>query len=262
VTSKQLSDAAIKLLSKAENVDGRFFMWLHYFDPHQQYMPHEGAPDFSERGRRGGATKAAYDAEVWFTDKHIGRVLDFVENSSWGDRTAVVVTADHGEAFDEHGMSFHGGELWESLVRVPLLIYVPGMPAHHVPVKRSHIDLVPTMLDVMHIPVPGPTEVSGRSMLEDLASTDGFEERDVYIDMPPGPFTGMRHALITGSTPGRKHIHLGGPQFQLFDLTTDPEEQEDLARDKATVGPVIARFQEYRARLKEIEVKAEAATVK
>jgi choline-sulfatase len=264
VTSSELSDAALRLLSNARNTSGRFFMWLHYFDPHEQYMPHEGVPTEISLGATGptALAKAAYDGEVWFTDKHVGRVLDYIASpaaSPWGAKTAIVVTSDHGEAFDDHNMNWHGGEIWECLVRVPLVIYVPGLPPHHVPVKRSQVDLVPTLLDVMGLRESAPGELSGRSMMTDLteglATGAGFEERDVYIDMPVGPYTGMRHALIAGPTPGTKLYHFGGDQFALFDLGADPDEKDDLAQsDPEKLREMLHLFTEKRATLKEIAV--------
>ncbi len=249
VTSKDLSDAAIRLLRKPESTSKRFFLWIHYFDPHEQYMPHDDAPDF------GAGNKAAYDAEVWFTDKHVGRVLDYIASQPWGAKTAVIVTADHGEAFGEHNMHWHGYELWEPLVRVPFVVYVPGVPPHHVPVKRSHVDFVPTVLDLMSAWRPADGELSGESMIDDVIGGRPFVERDVYIDMPIGPFTPMRHALIHGTTPGMKLIHLDSGQFQLFDLAADPDEKEDLSADKAKLDPMVELFRAKRGGLKEIDVK-------
>jgi len=255
VTSKELSDAAIRILKKHDNTDGRFFLWLHYFDPHEQYQPHPDAPSF------GFGDKAAYDGEVWFTDKHVGRVLDFIESQPWSAKTAIVITADHGETFGEHDMRQHGYELWEPLVHVPFVVYVPGVASHRVPVKRSHIDFVPTILDLMSVPQPQDGELSGESMIDDVmaASDDGgthvYPERDVYIDMPIGPFTQMRHALIHGETPGLKLIHLDSGAFQLFDLARDPGEKEDLSGDKEKLGEMVTLFQEKRGSLKEIDVK-------
>ena len=234
-------------------------MWVHYFDPHEQYMPHPDAPPEIAAGadspdRR---TKAAYDGEVWFTDHHVGRLLDFVDGQAWGGDTAVVVTSDHGEAFGDHGMSFHGGELWESLVRVPLVVYFPGVRPHHVPVKRSHIDLVPTLLDLLGVAAPPEGELSGRSMLSDLLAKQGssFDERDVYIDMPIGPYTGQRRALITGPTPGLKLYNMGPNQFALFDLDKDPGETEDIVlADRDRFRELVGRFEETRGRLKEFAV--------
>lgn len=263
VTSKELADAAIRLLSKSESTRKRFFMWVHFFDPHAQYSPHAGAPDFlgDERGPTALA-KAAYDGEVWFTDKHVGRVLDHIADQPWAARTAIVVTADHGEAFNEHGMSFHGIELWESLVHVPLLVFVPGVPPHHVPVKRGHIDVAPTLLALMRVPAEG-ARLRGVSLVPDLLATDEGEyvERDVYFDMPAGPYNLMRRGLLTGTTPGKKLIHFGANQYQLFDLATDPGEKDDLSPDPSALAPAQAAFQALRGGLEEIEVKPESANL-
>jgi choline-sulfatase len=259
ITSAELSDAALRLLKNPQNTGRRFFAWFHYFDPHEQYMKHDDAPDFLGDGRGAvAAYRALYDGEVWFTDKNLGRVIDYVESQPWGKRTAFIVTADHGEAFGEHDMSWHGMELWEMLVRVPLLVYVPGVTPHHVPNKRSAIDLVPTILDLYGEPQPPEGELSGRSMIGDILGKPPYEERDVYIDMPAGPYNGMRKAFITGKTPGMKLIYFGGRSYQLYDLAADPGEKNDLASDKNKLGPIVTAFETMRAGIKEIEVKPES----
>ena len=261
-TSDAISNAVLKMLQKPESTSGRFFLWVHYFDPHDQYEAHEGAPNFTPPGAGVVArSRAAYDGEIWFTDRELGRVIDAIQSADYGKKTAIVVTSDHGEAFYEHGMSYHGGELWEPLVRVPLLVYVPGVKPHRIPVKRSHIDLVPTLLDILRVPQPGDDELSGQSMigdiLDDAPEPDGgapaYPERDVYIDMPVGPYTGMRRAIIHGPTPGMKLIHFGGNSYSLFDLAADPGETTDLARDKDRFKPVFAAFQAKRGSLHEVE---------
>jgi arylsulfatase A-like enzyme len=252
VTSKEVSDVAIRMMKKPENVGRRFFAWFHYFDPHEQYMPHDDAPSF------GTGNKAAYDGEVWFTDKHIGRLLDYVASQPWGARTAIVVTADHGETFGEHNMRWHGYELWEPLVHVPFFIYVPGVAPSRVPVKRSHVDFVPTLLDVLGIAQPAAGELSGVSDAPDLVSHGVYDERDVMLDMPPGPFTGMRQGLIHGATPGMKLIRFESGAYSLFDLVNDPDEKEDLASDKERLAPMVDLFLAKRAGLAEIVVKADA----
>ena len=94
-------------------------------------------------------------------------------------------------------------------------------------------------------------------MMDDLtaAPSGPYEERDVYLDMPDGPYTHMRRGLLHGTTPGMKLIHFGGKQYQLYDLGTDPGETKDLAGDPARLGPMIELLQAKRATLKEIYVK-------
>jgi arylsulfatase A-like enzyme len=283
-TGKPLTDAAIKLLegrgsagssesgpehggsagsseSGPEQRSARFFLWVHYFDPHAQYVPHDGAPDFSDPAKPAGwRQRAAYDGEIWFTDQQIGRLLDYARAQTWWKDTVVVVTSDHGEALGEHGINFqHGYEIWEPLMRIPLLVHAPGLQPHHVPVKRSVIDLVPTILDLMRVPRPAPGELSGQSLMADLVGAQGsFEERDVYLDMPDGPYTHLRRGIIHGTTPGMKLVHLGGKQYQLYDLQSDPGEHDDLSQDAAKLAPMIDALQAKRATLKEITVKADA----
>ena len=259
-TGRQLTDAGIKLLQA--DAARRFFLWVHYFDPHSQYVAHEGAPDFTDPAKPPGwKARAAYDGEIWFTDAQLGRLLEFARAQAWWKDTVVVVTSDHGEALGEHGInSQHGWEIWEPLMRIPLVFYVPGMTPHHVPVKRSAVDIVPTVLDLMRVERPAPGELSGQSLLADIAAKpgDSFEERDVYLDMPDGPYTHLRRGIIHGPTPGMKLIHLGGKQYQVYDLAADPDEREDLAGDVEKLRPLVDALQAKRATLHEINVKADA----
>jgi len=254
VTSDRLTDAAIQLLSPRANIAGRFFLWVHYFDPHANYVSHPGAPDFREGAKIW--SKPLYDGEVWFTDHHIGRLLDYIASQPWAGKTAIVVTADHGEAFNEHGMNWHGVDLWEPLVRVPLIVYVPGMSPHRVPVKRSLVDLVPTLLDILRLPQPPAGELSGSSTAAAIAASDrgSMDERDVYMDMPAGPQVSQHRALIHGPTPGLKLMSEGAAWYFLFDLARDPGELNDISHDRAKFQEIRSAFDQKLATLHPIHV--------
>src|SRR5262249_36128953 len=159
-------------------------------------------------------------------DKHIGKVIDYIKSQPWGADTAIILTADHGEGFGEHGIIGHGREIWEPLIRVPLILYVPGATARRVTEKRSHIDLAPTIMDLLGVEPPPPGELRGTSLLEDVFLPPKQEptERDVYVDMPEGPYNDVRRAIITGPSPGMKLLHFGGQRYQLYDLENDPTE--------------------------------------
>jgi choline-sulfatase len=250
-TSEKITDAAIRRLGDPANSSGRFFAWVHYLDPHADYLRHPDVPDFGKAGR------GPYDHEVYFTDKHIGRLLAWLAEQPFGKRTAVIVTSDHGEAFGEHRLFRHGFEVWEELVRVPLLVQVPGAAPRRVKARRGAVDLVPTALDLMRVKPAfdgGPFDfVSGRSLAPELFGAPP-EERDVFVDMPAGPNNEERRALITPD--GKKLYVAGGVRYQLFDLAADPGEKADLgAADKALLAQARAHYDEFRARLREVRVK-------
>lgn len=246
----KVSDAALVELAKPELLQQPFFMWIHYVDPHSEYVAHEGF-DF------GNSSRQRYDGEVAFVDHHVGRVLDALEKSLFYDRTAIIVTSDHGEAFAEHGMIRHGFELWEELVRVPLIVRVPGVNPRHVQARRSAIDLAPTILDLCGVPLPTPSAtdfLSGKSLVPDLLSAAEPPARPVFIDMAAGPNNADRQALIEGD---KKLVASGGRALSLFDLASDPGEKNDLLDEPAQAEPMIAKFKAFRRALREVYVKPE-----
>lgn len=253
VSSGKLSDAALKVLAKPENTGKRFFLWIHYLDPHADYAIHKDVESF------GLGQRALYDGEIAFTDKHVGRVLDAIKAAPWGARTAVIVTSDHGEAFGEHKMWRHGYELWEPLVHVPLLIHVPGVKGSRVATRRSAIDLVPTILELMAVPAPSGRDpndfLSGTSLLPDLRLPAGAKpvERDVLVDMPGGPYNDDRRALYHADL---KLVVSNGSHVELYDVAKDPGEEQDLA-DRPERAELQARYDAAKARLREVKVTGE-----
>ena len=251
VTSDKIADKTIEILGDSANTGKRFFFWTHYVDPHADYIRHEEF-DFGRSGRD------RYDSEVAFTDHHVGRVIDFISSGDLADRTAIVITADHGEAFGEHGMIRHGFEVWEPLVRVPLVIYVPGVEPHRVKSRRGLVDLVPTVLDLYGLPLPdgkGDDFVSGQSLTSDIFLPPGYKpaERIVFVDMQAGPNNDEKQAFYTGDL---KLITTYGKPDGLYDLSKDPAEAEDLLdSDPAQRERIVSRYQAFRRGLRQVWVQ-------
>jgi arylsulfatase A-like enzyme len=203
----------------------------------------------------GDDARALYDGEVAFTDHHVGRVIDAIAKSSFARRTAIIVTSDHGEAFDEHGMNRHGFEIWDVLVHVPLLIYVPGVDPHRVEVRRSLIDLVPTLLELYGIDPPGRGKddfLSGVSLLNDVTLPEGHTPavRPVFIDMPGGPFVPERQGFINAE--GRKIVTSKLRPMGIFDLEKDPGEQNNLVRDVELAKTALEEMKQFRRQLQRV----------
>jgi arylsulfatase A-like enzyme len=248
--SDEQSDAAIELLQGPELDQKRFFMWIHYVDPHAEYARHP-EHDFGPKPRD------RYDGEVAFVDRQLGRVLAALDQKPFGERTAVIVTSDHGEAFGEHGMIRHGFELWEELVRVPLIVKVPGVPARRVQARRSGIDLVPTILELFRVEPSGATDVlSGQSLVPDLLREPGARDpaRPVFMDMARGPHNAERQALIADDL---KLTVSEGRVLGLYDLSVDPQEKQDLsATDKERLALARQQLREVTSRLRRVPMPA------
>jgi arylsulfatase A-like enzyme len=217
-SSRPVADAAIKLLADAEIVAGPFFIWLHFLDPHKQYLEHPGFSTF------GSDPRALYDGEIAYTDHHIGRVLDALEASGAAERTVIIFTGDHGEAFGEHGFYFHGREIWDEVVRVPLLIRIPGAKPRTVSRRTSNVDLAPTVLDLAGI--AEDEGARGHSLVSEIFGAD-VPSRPLLVDQPKNPYYPPRRAYIDGTH--KLHHFIDTGVYRLFDLDQDPGEKNDLA---------------------------------
>jgi HEAT repeat protein len=217
----------------AAPADRRMFLWVHFFEPHEPYVVH---PDHVFSGGP-SADVDAYDSEVAEADDGIGRIVRVVRARRPG--AAILVTADHGEEFGEHGGRYHGTTVFDEQVRVPLVVVGPGVRAGQgVSTVVQTIDLLPTVLSALGI--PRPARLRGRDLGAVLAGEpsaldDGraFVETDDYELMASGPdrLVCQRRAAACALYRPRDG---------------DPLER----RDVATANP--ARFASMRALLREV----------
>ncbi len=198
-----------------------WFAWVHLYDPH---APYEAPAEF----RTG---RSPYDAAVAYTDAAVGGFLDRLRRARALDRTIVVVTSDHGESLGDHGESTHGLFAYDSTLAVPLILCGPSIGAAVVDAPVGHVDIVPTVIDLLGLAAPGPLD--GRSLAApppDRAIY--FEALDANLTRDWAPLTGV----VRRET---KYIDLPIPE--LYDLDRDPGEAHSLAAaDRATVN-VLSR---------------------
>ena len=175
-----------------------------------------------------------YDAAIAYADAQLGTFVGELEKLGVADRTAIVVTADHGEPLNEHGTLDHGVNLYEEQIHVPLLVHLPGASAQDVDVPVSLIDVAPTVLDWAGLPVP--EGFAGRSLLQpDPDGRQGvvFGERlEKAIARNGGPNAFVRE--------GDWKLILTGEKRELYDLAHDPDETRDRGRE----DPIRARYLE------------------
>ncbi len=223
-----------------------FFAWVHLYDAHAPYTPPE--PHASHHRDR------PYDGEIAAVDEQVGRLLTSLASRGLVERTVVVVTADHGEGLGEHGELTHGLLLYESTLRVPLLLRAPGvLPAgQRISAALSLVDLAPTLAGLLSIPffdtAPEPTALRGRDLGAELVAGTPPRELEIYAETryPESfgwsPLAALRRGRL-------KYIE--APRPELYDLASDPGETKNRLLDQAS-APLAGEGTGFAARLSEL----------
>jgi arylsulfatase len=284
-TADQVTDLGLAWL---EGITGEpFFLALHYSDPHFPYAPLEGLafepyddpqrreafraalpPEHRDEFTTGSYRllerhSAAYDSEILQTDRHVARVLEWLEREQLADRTLVVLTADHGEGLGQRAIApgervhggpigrfylSHGTQLYDEQVRVPLVFVGPQVPAGvRVPAHVSLIDVMPTVLALMHVPVP--QGLHGQLLRFDQ---DHTQQRPVFAYC-------SRATTVTVEDRWRLHVPRDyrvrdqGARPELYDLAADPLELQPLPDEQriATLEQQVASWKEVHTALEE-----------
>ena len=301
VTSRRVTDLALRWLERRTRIRGGqerpFFLMTHYFDPHFVYQNHPaydrtssylgeltpgmGIWQLRQRREQLDPADLAYlrglhQEEIAHTDHHIGRLLEGLETLAPSRRTLVIVTADHGEEFMDHGWIGHTRTLFDELLHVPLILYWPGVlepAAVRTPV--SLVDVVPSVMEALGKPPPGDAELddsargeeAGRSWWPLLGFGEVSQGRDPapaaaggrhiwaevsFADQPGQPgFHGEKVAFKTALLAGDLklvHDHLA-ERWQLFDRARDPHELEPVSPSDPRFRPLqghLARWESQR----------------
>jgi arylsulfatase A-like enzyme len=244
-TSDHVTDRTLAWLDahQARAPEQPVFLMTHYADPHAGYLRHAEAPRF------GAFMADIYDEEIWFTDHHIGRLLDGLEARGLAQDTVVVVTADHGEGLEEgadHGHLYHGQTLYDNVLRVPLIVHAPGLPARRVAEPVALIDVVPTLLDLTGVPSEG--SLSGVSLVPWMQEGQGVANapHPPVFSVKALPHSARRISMV--AWPHKVIWRLAYNRWQLYDLARDPGETRNLARtERELLGHLRGRVQAWRS---------------
>jgi arylsulfatase A-like enzyme/Flp pilus assembly protein TadD len=192
---------------------GPFFAWVHLYDPHAPYDP--PSPWREEFAGR------PYEGEVAYADACLGRLLSTAEERT-KDRLLIAVLGDHGEGLGEHGERTHGFFVYQSTLRIPLLIAGPGLPrGERRPGPARTADVLPTLLGRLGLPIPAGLD--GKDLLAGQAPREMYAETAYPRSFGWAPV----HALRVGSL---KYIEV--PRPELYDLRVDPRESRNLITER------------------------------
>lgn len=253
-----------------------FFLFLHYWEPHTPYLPPERYRAFYPKDRDPFAPEhatfapikrqpfwgmfgdtwfhklgpitdaeyvaALYDGEIRHVDDGIAEILDALDSSGLSEDTLVVLTGDHGESMYQHDIFFDHHGLYEDTIHVPLMFRLPAAirPGQALTPMVQHLDVAPTLLEAVGAPIPESME--GRSLWPVLtgAAEHGGWDRVVCCEAT----WQAKWALRTETTKlilAREQDHHNMPPRELYDLTTDPGETNNLALERWEDVQVLER---------------------
>lgn len=255
VQSGELVDT-VQEFFKTSSYSQPMFLYVHATDPHAPYTPEPqfmlvrpgcnmNDPDMygmhSDSARKFtqdeiNCMMSLYDSETLRADYNFGRLLKLLKEKGMYDNSIIIVTADHGESFFEHGISGHGKSLYEPELRVPIIMHFPGnrFAGERIPQNVRHIDLFPTILSSFSYPIP--PSVQGRSLLPMLLGRP-LKDEPVFSELLLDQYSRM--AMVDD---GFKLISTAqGAKYELFDLRKDPGETRNLIDE----APVRFEYMRY-----------------
>ena len=257
---RRANDTNARVFEWLDRVDGAspFFLWVHYFDPHDPYSaPAPWGTEYlsdASAARDERRLHALYDGEVFFTDSQVEALVDRIDARVRPDRTLLVVTADHGEALNEHGYVGHGAVVSQGAVRIPLIFrWVDTLRAGQTlagPV--SLVDVMPTILGLVGLPFREITR-QGRDLSSAVQGLESLDESDpVYFQRRH--YEARRVGSVWRGTNVGRALRVRGPKLgvlrmpwkyvvaaeegtrQLFNVRTDPDEQADASDEHVRIA--------------------------
>ncbi len=254
-SSEEVNRRALPWLDRHSRGGAPFFLYVHYLDPHGQYRPPPafcvfGRPGYTARDdvinaamsqlpeglftpatadtllSKGGLSRRdvarlsdLYEDEVLYSDHCVGELLDKLRGLGLYDNTLIVVAADHGDAFLEHGDVKHRASLYQELLRVPLIIRGPGVRGGR---REDHlvenVDVAPTILEAVGVAAPAGT--SGHSLYGALARGESLADDTGFAEIPLAKAYAVRQ--------GKWKLITSPQGSELYDLSQDPGERRNL----------------------------------
>jgi len=213
-----------------------FFLFIHYYDPHAPYLPPDGYSllfredentEITESERHKRYLLSQYDGEIAYLDYHLGKIFEKLKELKIYDSTMIIITSDHGEFFGEHECWTHGYELYQEVLKVPLIIKYPSnyVKTGVYQERVSLVDIMPTILYVLGLPIP--KEVQGAALCEGESKVMAEVYRHAYRSIPEWELKFARdlQSLYLGNY---KYIKDMNGQGELYDIVNDPRELRNL----------------------------------
>jgi len=212
-----------------KNHQQKFFMWVHFYDPHAPYTP---PPPYDK------IYPDPYDGEVAYTDLYVGKLVNMLEEKGLVGKTLIVFTSDHGEGLDEHDELTHGVFLYDTTLKVPLIFHCPRVIPRNKVIKSQVriVDIMPTILDILDIEVP--PSLQGKSLLPmmDKRASEGYDSyAETYFPYLSNGWSPLKCIRTT------RYKYIEAPKPELYDLEADPGETRNILNEKLDLSQQLAK---------------------
>lgn len=236
VRAREVNDRTLEQLELLKKQSKPFFIYIHYIDPHDPYLPpkkydiFQGPLKSREYPAKQVKLMARYDGEIRYVDKSVGEILDWMKSNGLYDDSIILITSDHGEQFKERGSQGHVDKLNSEETHVPFLLKAREQKGQ-ITLPISHVDILPTLADLVNLPIP--SYVQGVPLLKDFSAAT----RSGVLS------EAVRHYNLKSfvRTDGKKIIAsypLADPLVRADKLDAQAEELYDTLEDPAELKPL------------------------
>lgn len=227
ITADRVYDKFINWLNLYNG--NKFFIWIHFYDPHHPYHPHI---DIDKRFEHSNLMK--YYGEIAFVDIYIGKIISALRSNNILDNTLIVIVGDHGEAFGEHREFGHGIFCYEESLKVPLIFYNSQLFKNKrvIDNRVSINDIMPSILELYNLDIPSTAQ--GKSFVNLIRGEKDNYKRMIYFESMDGKEKNNWAPLTGIIEDDYKYISL--PEPELYDLKNDIHENKNLFNKKTKLA--------------------------
>jgi arylsulfatase A-like enzyme/Tfp pilus assembly protein PilF len=244
-TAEETSRRAREFLQTRANE--RWFLWVHFFDPHANYDPPEEIAKL--------CPKSPYDGEIAYADAGLGELLALLTQRGMLDETLVMMTSDHGEAFGDHGETTHGIFIYDATTHVPWIAMHPGLAqGKRIREVVSAVDMFPTVLELLD--VESDAVVDGRSIARDLLVEGATPEPSFAYSESMNPLYNHGWADLR-SIRDDQYRYIRAPREELYDVMRDFKQVNNVFEERADLAENSRNILAHLLSVGEIDVRGD-----